>query len=409
MLIERSPGIVFSSMPKRRPPTLLILSLVMVVNALAYGMIIPLLYPYAARFGINAMGLSWLFASFSLAQFLSTPVLGRLSDRFGRKPVLLWCLMGTSASLALFAAATSVPLLFVARIIDGITGGNISVAQAIIADKSTGADRAKNFGLLGASFGTGFLVGPALGGLLSEISLAAPFWFASALALVGAMVGWFVLEETLDPKAKRVQRHEPLFQFGTTFKALFSPTVGVVLLIGLLAATAGNGYYIGFQSYTVDVLKLSTRNVGLLFALSGLVNILAQAVGIRWLFSVVKSKKFILVTSLILTSVMMAVTSLAMSFWSFAAMMLVFMIVNAPQLPVLGTLLSERTKPEDQGAMLGINQSYQSIGQVIGPLLAGVVATQHPSLVFVLCAGIFGVAVIASRWLFVPLRGKANL
>jgi MFS family permease len=89
--------------------------------------------------------------------------------------------------------------------------------------------------------------------------------------------------------------------------------------------------------------------------------------------------------------------------------MLAYMVVYAPQLPVLGTLLSERTKPEDQGAMLGINQSYQSVGQVIGPLLAGVVATQHPSLVFVLCAGIFGVAVIASRWLFVPVRGKANL
>lgn len=147
----------------------------MLVNALSYGTIIPLMYPYSARFGINALGLSLLFACFSLAQLIATPIIGRLSDKYGRKPLLLLCLGGTGLSLALFASAQNVAMLFVARILDGITGGNNSVAQAAIADSSTGKDRAQAFGLLGASYGFGFLLEPALGGVLSEISLSTPF------------------------------------------------------------------------------------------------------------------------------------------------------------------------------------------------------------------------------------------
>ncbi|HEX7017676.1 MAG TPA: MFS transporter, partial [Patescibacteria group bacterium] len=113
-------------------PTLLMLALVMLVNALSYGTIIPLLYPYASRFGINAFSLSLLFISYSLFQFIATPIIGRLSDKYGRKPLLLLSLGGTSLSLALFASATTVPMLFIARIMDGITGGNMSVAQAVI-------------------------------------------------------------------------------------------------------------------------------------------------------------------------------------------------------------------------------------------------------------------------------------
>jgi len=158
---------------------MLVLGLVMLVNALSYGMFIPLQYPYASRFGITPVGLSIMLALFSASQFIATPIIGRLSDRFGRKPLLLISLLGTSLSLAFFALAQTAWMLFAARILDGITGGNNSVAQAVIADTTTGRDRAKSFGLLGALFGVGFLLGPALGGLLSRISLTAPFFSAS--------------------------------------------------------------------------------------------------------------------------------------------------------------------------------------------------------------------------------------
>ncbi len=383
---------------------LLVLALVMIINALAYGTIIPLLYPYASRFGITPLGLSFLFASFSLAQFISTPILGRLSDRFGRKPVLVLCLLGTSLSLGLFAAATNVVMLFAARLIDGITGGNISVAQAMIADSTTGTERAKSFGLLGAAFGFGFLLGPALGGLLSQFGLTTPFWFASGLALVGTIAGWLLLPETLSKSVKKQQHREPLFNVRALGRALFSPVVGVVLLVSVVASTAGNAFIIGFQSFTVDILRLSARDVGLLFALSGVVNILAQGLGIRWLLTYVKSKKLVLVVSLLCSVLVMGATYFSYNFTSFVGVMLVYMITASPQVAMLTALLSERTNVEDQGEMLGINQSFTSLGQIVGPLVAGLVTTISVPAVFLLSCGLYAVALLASRWLYVPVK-----
>jgi len=203
----------------------------MVVNALSYGTIIPLLYPFASRFGIGPAQLGMLFASFSIAQFIATPVIGRLSDKFGRKPLLLISLFGTSLSMALFAGAWSAPILFIARILDGITGGNMTVAQAIIADKYPPEQRSKGFGILGAAFGMGFLLGPALGGLLSTIHLTAPFWFASALAFGATMLGVFILPETLSKENRMAASNEPLFNLPKLAKAIALPVVGPMLLL----------------------------------------------------------------------------------------------------------------------------------------------------------------------------------
>ena len=173
--------------------TLIFLSILMLVNALAYGVIIPLLYPYAKTFGMTPLGLSLLFASFSLFQFLFTPIIGRLSDVYGRRPLLLFSILGTGLSLVMFGMSQSIWQLFVARIIDGITGGNMSVAQAVIADSIKGPERAKAFGMLGASFGFGFLVGPAIGGFLSQYSLSAPFFFSAGLAVISTIFVYFFL------------------------------------------------------------------------------------------------------------------------------------------------------------------------------------------------------------------------
>src|SRR6185369_12754735 len=155
--------------------TLFAISLVAIVNMLGYGIIIPIQYAYVARFGISTVWVGVLFAAFSLAQFISTPIIGRLSDRFGRKPMLVFSVFGTAISFFLFAIANSAALLFIARILDGISGGNISVAQAVISDTTKPHERAKWFGILGASFGFGFVFGPAIGGVLSRYSLQAPF------------------------------------------------------------------------------------------------------------------------------------------------------------------------------------------------------------------------------------------
>lgn len=385
-----------------------ILGLVMLVNALAYGTIIPLLYPYASRFGIDAVGLSFLFSSFSLAQFIATPIIGRLSDRYGRKPLLLICLFGSGLSLVGFALSTTVWQLFVSRIIDGITGGNISVAQAVIADSTKPEERAKAFGVLGASFGFGFLIGPALGAFLSGYGITTPFWFAAILAFIGTAAGAFLLPETLKDSTKKAQKSEPLFRPQALVHALFSADIGIVLFLTLLLVSAMNAWIISFQTFTVDTLRLSTREIGILFSVFGLLSIIMQMAGIRLLLKWFPSKRNVLLGSLVLSTLSMGAFFFARTYIPFLMATILFNITSAPTHPMLAGILSERTKPEDQGAVMGINQAYTSLGQIVGPSLAGIFsANGYPllSIPFVLMV----VALAATTKLFAPVKTKTDL
>ena len=394
--------------PKKTNHTLLILGLVMLINALSYGIIIPLMYPYASKFGIDPLRLSFLFASFSLAQFIATPIIGRLSDKYGRKPLLLICLAGTSISLALFASAQSAIMLFVARILDGITGGNNSVAQAVIADSTEGKDRARAFGILGAAFGLGFLLGPALGGVLSNYGLTVPFWFASGLALIGTIAGVFLLKETLPPNS----RQSPGSSFLTPkalLEAFLQPLTGIVLVISLFYTIGLNSWILGFQSFTNDVLRLSTQQIGLLFALFGLVTVIMQGWGVGVILKKIASKKRILIGSLFLSVLSVIPMFITNTFIPFTTFIIIFAIVSAPIGPVISALLSERTKAEDQGGIMGINQAVISLGQIFGPLLAGAVSQTSIHLIFLMSAGIMLISTVAGKWLYIPVENKVDL
>ena len=352
--------------------TILVLMLVMLINAMSYGVIIPLLYPYAARFGINPTGLSLLFASYSLLQFLATPLIGRLSDRYGRKPLLVISLIGSSISLALFASATGVIQLFLARMLDGVTGGNISVAQAVIADTHKPHDRAKAFGMLGAAFGFGFLVGPAVGGILGRYGLAIPFWFAAGLSLLGVILAMVLLPETHTNRSLLPRKPEKVIDIPKLWHALWAPTTGILLMITLLASIGQNAFILGFQSTTVDVLKLNTTQVGLIFTAFGLVNVLMQGFGIRYLLKIARSRTLLLF-SLGAGAVMVGLLGFATTLPFFAVLLGIYMFIP-PAAPFLSGLISLATEESAQGGMLGLSQAYTSIGQVIGPLLAGFVA-----------------------------------
>lgn len=392
----------------RKNPALFVLMGIMLINSLSYGIIIPLLYPYAARFGIDAFGLSMLFASFSLAQLLATPIIGRLSDRYGRKPLLLICLLGSSASLALFASAQSAIVLFIARLVDGVTGGNASVAQAVIADSTTGKERTKAFGLLGAAFGFGFLFGPALGGILSEISLSAPFWFSSVLALIGAVAGMVYLKETLN-KEDRQPSSEPYFDARRLWRAMSKPAVGTVFLVSLIFTIALNSWIIGFQTFSNDVLRLSTRNIGLLFATFGLISVVMQAFGIRIILNKFKNKSRILLISLVAASLSILPLYFVHSFAPFFMVVLIYGIASSPIGTILSGLVSERSEAEDQGGILGINQSITSFGQIVGPLVGGAIAVYSPNLVFMVAGIIMGTTLLFSKKLLAPVRTKIDL
>ena len=388
----------------KKQSTIALLALIMVVNALSYATIIPLLYPYSAKFGITPLGMSFLLTSFSIAQFFATPVLGRLSDRFGRKPLLLFSLAGTAISLAVFAMAQNVLMLFIARILDGVSGGNISIAQAVISDSTKGEERAKSFGMLGAAFGVGFLCGPTIGGVLSQYGMTTPFWVSSALAAVGVVLCYFLLPETLDKTVQRVQKHEPLFNFRALFQALFQPYIGVVLLISLLASMSMNAMILGFQTYTVDILKLSTFQIGVFFSSFGLIGIIMQVFGIGPVLQKVKSKKKILLLSFIFYIFALIAAFSSPTITLFFLAMITMAAGGAFRDPMISALITERTKAEDQGVILGINQSYVSLGQIIGPLVAGVVTEYSIRYTFLLAAGFMALAAVVSRGLFIKVK-----
>jgi len=168
---------------------LLVIFLTVFVNLVGFGIIIPLLPFYAQTFGASPLVVGLLFASFSLAQLIATPALGALSDRWGRRPVLIFSLLGTVVSFVMLALAHTLTLLFIARIVDGLSGGNITTARAYIADVTEPHERAKAYGFLGAAFGMGFIVGPGLAGLFATISYTAPIWAAAFFTLIATAQG----------------------------------------------------------------------------------------------------------------------------------------------------------------------------------------------------------------------------
>lgn len=253
-----------------------VLIFICVINSLGFGIILPLLYAYGKRFGLTEQTLGLLTASFSIAQFFATPVLGGLSDKWGRKPVLVISLAGTCISFILFAEARSLMILFAARILDGLTGGNISVAQAMVSDSSTPADRAKNFGVLGSSFAFGFVIGPAIGGVLSKYGLHVPFLFAAGISLLGVLCSVLFLKETNTRKAEHKERYNYAKIFVSLATILKRPVIGTAIFTGFLLTTAQFTMIIGFQTFSIDVLRVSEATLGWFFFGFALVGIIAQ-------------------------------------------------------------------------------------------------------------------------------------
>jgi MFS family permease len=358
-----------------------VISLVAIVNALGYGIIIPLQYAYVARFGINAFWLGVLFASYSLAQFIATPIIGRLSDVHGRKPLLFLSVLGTAFSFFLFALAGSAPMIFIARILDGITGGNISVAQAVVSDVTTPQERAKWFGILGAAFGFGFVFGPAIAGVLSNVSLAAPFYFAGIMSLVACLIIWFVQKESLQVADREKKSLTSLFDFKHLFNALFEPFVGLILIANFIAMFAFSIFILGFQAFTNDILKMTPTQISLLFVMFGVVGLIMQGFATGKLVKIF-SELPLLIFGVVLSCVSFFVMGISTTLPLFLAASVMLAIGNSFLAPLITAILSKHTKKEDQGAMMGINQAYGSLANIIGPIIGGALAVGHVSFAF---------------------------
>jgi MFS transporter, DHA1 family, tetracycline resistance protein len=367
-------------MAKSRSP-LVIIFITIFIDLVGFGIVIPVLPLYAERYHASETVIGLMLASYSMMQFVFAPILGRLSDRTGRRPVLLFSLIGTSLGFLLMGFAHVIPFgvalfglspvlvwLFLARIIDGISGGNISTAQAYIADVTPPDERAKGMGLIGAAFGLGFIFGPAIGGLMSHFSPEAPFFFAAGLAALNATALYFLLPESLAPEhrrnpGERARLQQIVDQAGSwQLKAVFATYFFVTVAFAMLTAT-----YALFASHRFHFDAVRTgyifTYVGVIGAIiqGGLLGRLVKGFGEKTLAvagaAIFSAALFVLPLATTVPLLLIANTGIA--------------IGNSLVTPTLNSLASKSAAPAFQGRILGAMASVASLARIIGPVLGG--------------------------------------
>lgn len=352
---------------------LLIISLIALVNMLGYGIIIPLMYSYSKKYGLSDFENGLLFAIYSVCQFISTPIIGRMSDKYGRRPMLLISIIGTALSFFMMAFAPSAIFLFLARALDGLTAGNIPVAFAVISDSTKPEERAKAFGTIGSAFNFGFVFGPAIAALTVALKPTLPFIIAGAVTLVAAILTALYLPETNQHMGE--VKHGKLFDFRRMWHTLFDPNVGTTFAISLIFFLAFSCALIfGFQPFTMNVLHLSSAGNAYLFTLFGVIGLIAQNLIVGSI-----SKKFGMKRSfsagIFFTALSFLIMFFSKSIAVFAVAIIILAIFNSIVQTLVPTILSQEADAKSQGTIMGLNSSYQSIGMITGPLLGGAVAT----------------------------------
>lgn len=351
---------------------LVFIFLTIFIDMIGSSILFPVLPFLVERYRSDALTLGLLASTFSIAQFLATPVLGALSDRYGRRPVLLLCVLGTAVGYFMFGLANSLWVLFLSRIIDGVTGGVIATAQAYIADTSTAEERTKNFGLIGAAFGLGFILGPALGGALASIDLNLPVFFAGTLALLNAVLGYFTLDESLSPDLRRPFGLSDLNPF-KQLSALARDTRVRGLVLGFFIFNfAFAGFTSVFAIFLRDRFGWGPALSAGIFAFIGLVSAAVQGGLIRKLLPAFGEAR-LAVSGLLCVSAAFGLAALVPA----GAGILLYPTQGLLALgvgltiPSLRGLISNRVLANEQGRVIGGSQSLASLAQVIGPLWAG--------------------------------------
>ncbi len=344
---------------------LFIIFLVVFFDLLAFGIVIPILPYYSKTFGASAVELGWLMASYSIAQFVFSPVWGAISDRIGRRPVLLVTILGGACAMVATAVAGTFAILLLARVLAGIFGANISTATAYIADVTPAKDRAKGMGIIGAGFGLGFIFGPALGGILSVHGYALPILVGAALGLFNFIFAYFVLEEsTVQPDSRRK------LSAASVREAFARPQTAVPVSLFFLNTLAFTQLEVIFGLYVLALFGYGARDAGWLLAGMGVVSAVLQG-GLIGRLAKKYGEVALAVTGFALMAFTLVGSASAATPTVFILFLLGLAVGNGLVNPSL-TSLASRGAPEDrQGMVMGVYQSAGSLARVFGPPLAG--------------------------------------
>lgn len=350
--------------------SLVFLFICVFVDMIGYGIVVPLLPLFVERQVAGGTVVGLLGALYAGVQALGGPLLSALSDRWGRRPVLLLSLLGTAAAYGLLGIADSLWMLCAAFVLDGITGGNLSIAQAYIADSTPPERRARGFGLLGAAFGLGLMAGPLIGGTLSQISLSAPAFAAAAIALSNVAFGLFVLPESL-PRERRT--HAPLWSYNPIAQLADAAKPGParsLLLIVLLLNLAFSGLQTNFPIFSGARFNWKAATNGYFFAFVGFCAVLTQAVLLgpiqqRW------GEQRLVIGGVALMALNLGLVAIAPQAWLLYPLIGLVALGSNLAIPSLASLLSHTAPPDGQGRLMGAQQLVLNGALVGGPLIAG--------------------------------------
>lgn len=355
---------------------LILIFLIVFIDLIGFGMVIPVLPIYAqtAPFFASPYEIGWVVSIYSWMQFVFSPILGRLSDKYGRRPVLFVSLLGSAVGYVILGLANTLFLVFVGRIISGITGGNISAAQAYIADVTTKENRGKGMALFGAAFGLGFVLGPAIGGITSKYGVHIPFFIAAILSLIAGVAVYIVLPETRRLNTE-FESPEPVGRIAKMLGSLREPKFGTVSLIYFLLVTAFSIMTYAFVLFTAFRFQYDAEENGYLFALVGLTAVLGQGILFGPAVKRFGETRLVVFGCFLMTASFAFIPFITPAFTGAAGLIgvsIMLAFANSMASPSLNTLASKISHEHQQGSALGIMQSGASLARAIGPMIGGV-------------------------------------
>lgn len=347
---------------------------IQVTEVLGFSLILPFLPLFAEDLGASAFTATMLLATFSLAQFLTSPIMGRLSDHYGRKPLLILSQISTCLSFIILGFSNSLWMVFLSRLVDGVLGSNFTIAQAYLSDISSKKNRAKALGLSGVAFGVGFLIGPAIGGFLAtRYGYSLPAFIAAAMAFATILITTFILPETIkEIKPGPIDlKIISLEEFAKYFKM---PSLKRKFLIFFFYILAHVTWVTGFSLFADRSLGWDPARIGWAMTYVGVVSIITRGYLINKMIDIL-GERWVIKLAAISMMIGLSVVAFLNKTWHFYVVMTFFSLGSGSMRPTLLAQISKTAPKGEQGGVMGISNSLGSIAQIIGPIIAGLMLT----------------------------------